>query len=456
MDLQTGLIVWFVVLGALILMQRAQATLGVGLVLAYFMNLALIHLPGAVLYLDPSYAFYKREWVELGFEASSFAILAFGVGALGTMWFLHQVRQVPTSTDAGRGVTPPQFSPWLYRLYVVVGLLSFFVIQPLLRDVPTIGAVTSVFNQLLMLGICLGMWRAWHTRNFFSLMLWIAALGMMPVMTIVLQGYIGFGTSALLTGLAFLASFFRPRWLVAVFGVVFIVVGISAFVTYFRDRDQIRRVVWGNESFDERTAQFLETFGEFELIDLSNPRHLNSIDLRLNQNVLIGAAIENLGSGKAEFKNGATLVDALIALVPRAIWPDKPVRAGSGNLVTDATGIEFDRTTSVGVGQVLEFYFNFGMGAVIVGGLLWGVGLAVLDVTASRYLLDGDVRQFTLYYLIGLGLIQPGGSLVDIAATSAAAVLAAFVVNDLLVPFFVGGLQESDQVESELRGVTAK
>ncbi len=455
MDLRTGLIVWFVVLGALILMQRAQATLGVGLVLAYFMNLALIHLPGAVLYLDPSYAFYKREWVELGFEASSFAILAFGVGALATLWLLHQTRRMPEAVSVGGGATP-LVNPWLYRLYVAVGLLSFFVIQPLLRDVPTVSAVTSVFNQLLLLGICLGMWRAWQARSFVALMVWIAGLGMMPVMTIVLQGFIGFGTSALLTGLAFLASFFRPRWLVAVFGVVFVVVGISAFVTYFRDRDQIRRVVWGNESFEERTAQFLETFGEFELIDLSNPRHLNSIDLRLNQNVLIGAAIENLGSGKAEFKNGATLVDALIALVPRAIWPDKPVRAGSGNLVTDATGIEFDRATSVGVGQVLEFYFNFGMGAVIVGGLLWGVGLAVLDVTASRYLLDGDVRHFTLYYLIGLGLIQPGGSLVDIAATSAAAILAAFVVNDLLVPFFVGGLQEPDQVKSELRDVMAK
>ncbi len=456
MDIQTGIGLWFAVLLVIVLMQRARATLGVGLVLAYYMNLALIHLPGAVLYLDPLYAYYKREWIELGFEQATFAIMAFGVGAIGTMWFLRQSRQAVEIMP----VTALSFHPWLSRFYVGLGLLSFFIIQPFLRDVPTVSAVTSVLNQLLLLGICLGMWNAWHARRRFAFVLWVVALGALPVMTIVFQGFIGFGTVALMTGLAFLASFFRPRWVVVVVGVVFVVVGLSAFVTYFRDRDQIRRVVWGNESFEERTAQFLETFSEFEMIDPANPRHLNSIDSRLNQNWLVGAAVENLLNGKADFRNGGTLVDALTALVPRAIWPDKPVRAGSGSLVTDATGIEFSTTTSIGVGQVLEFYFNFGTPAVVLGAFFWGIALALLDVAASRYLLQGNARRFTLSYLMGLGLIQPGGSLVDVAATTAAAIVAAFVVNDFLVPFFIGGMQEPDGEDaapkSALQHVTAK
>lgn len=440
MDLQTGVAVWLGVIVALVLVQRTQMTLGVGLVLAYIINLSLIHLPGALLYLDPDYAYYKREWIEWGFEQSSFAVLAFGIGAAATFWFLHQTRRdVPASGDPSQVVLP---NLWLHRFYFLFGLFSFFVIQPFLRGIPTISAVAGVLNQLLLLGICLGMWHAWHTRNWLALGLWTGALGLLPVMTIVFQGFIGFGTAALLTGLAFLASFFRPRLLIFVVGILFVFVALSAFITYFRDRTEIRRVVWGNETLEERIEQFGQTFGDFEWIDPSNRRHLNYIDERLNQNWLVGAAVENLARGKVDFKNGATMGEAVIALVPRAIWPDKPARAGSGNLVTDATGISFDATTSIGVGQVLEFYFNFGSAGVIVGGFVWGIALAALDVNASRALILGNVRRFTLFYLIGLGMIQPGGSLVDVVGTSAAAALAAIVINEFLVPFFVGPFQE--------------
>src|SRR5262245_13431978 len=85
-----GMLIWGVVLVALLIVQRSQATLGVGLVLAYFFNLGLIHLPGAYLYLNPDYEFYKPDVIVLGFEQSTYAIAAFGVGAVGTLWLLRQ------------------------------------------------------------------------------------------------------------------------------------------------------------------------------------------------------------------------------------------------------------------------------------------------------------------------------------------------------------------------------
>jgi hypothetical protein len=166
------------------------------------------------------------------------------------------------------------------------------------------------------------------------------------------------------------------------------------------------------------------------------------LDDRLNQNWLVGAAVERISEGKSELKSGATLTDAVIAIVPRAIWPDKPVRAGSGDLVADATGVPFAQGTSVGVGQVLEFYINFGTPAVIIGELLWGIALAILDVWASVALRSGASRTFTTLYLVGLGFMLAGGSLVEIVATTAAAVVAALVINDFLVPFFVGVTEE--------------
>ena len=45
---------------------------------------------------------------------------------------------------------------------------------------------------------------------------------------------------------------------------------------------------------------------------------------------------------------------------------------GGGTIVQDFTGIEFADGTSVGAGQVLEFYVNFGTWGVIGGFLLFG------------------------------------------------------------------------------------
>ena len=92
----------------------------------------------------------------------------------------------------------------------------------------------------------------------------------------------------------------------------------------------------------------------------------------MNQNQLVGAAVQYLESGYAPFATGDTLIQSALAIIPRAIWPDKPVFAGSPGLVTQYTGIQFAAGTSVGVGQVLEFYINFGSPGV-VGGFLSSV-----------------------------------------------------------------------------------
>lgn len=441
--IELGVVIWGLVLVLMLFMQRGADTLSIGLVLGYFLNLALIHLPGAMLYLNPDYQFYDRNWVVLGFEQSTWGVAAFGAGAFVTVWLLRNTRQtqVVEETEPSQ---KPLYNPWLYRFYVLLGLVSYFFISPLVQDVATLGAVVTALNQLLLLGICMGMWHAWQRRNWLSLTLWIGALGMLPIMTILVQGFIGFGVAALMVGLAFLASFFRPRWVVLLAGILFVFMGLSSFVTYFRDRTEIRQVVWGEQSVEDRIAQLAVTVSTFEWFNPEDPQHANYLDQRLNQNWLVGAAVQRISDGKTDLKYGSTLTDAFIALIPRALWADKPVRAGSGNLVTDVTGIKFAEGTSIGAGQILEFYINFGTPSVIVGGFIWGVALALLDALAVQSLRQSHVRAFTVAYLVGLGMIQPGGSLVDVFATCAAAFVAALAVNDLLVPFFLGVFQEPE------------
>ena len=82
-------------------------------------------------------------------------------------------------------------------------------------------------------------------------------------------------------------------------------------------------------------------------------------------------------------------MQAVIAMVPRLIWPDKPIEAGSGGLVAKFTGMDFANGTSVGVGPVMELYANFGTPAVVIGFILLGIIVKSLDVMAGILLATG-------------------------------------------------------------------
>jgi len=78
-------------------------------------------------------------------------------------------------------------------------------------------------------------------------------------------------------------------------------------------------------------------------------------------------AFQTSPSGEDDFEYGGTLVDGAIAVVPRAIWEDKPTVAGYANFVGRFTGTMRDDNTSVGVPVQFELYANGGAPWVIVG-----------------------------------------------------------------------------------------
>ena len=138
-------------------------------------------------------------------------------------------------------------------------------------------------------------------------------------------------------------------------------IGLSVFVTYMAGRDEIRQTIWheqaGIGSSLERVAG---TFRGFSWLDLSNLQHRDALKSRLNQDVLVGTAVDRLQRGEVEYASGGTLSKMVLSLIPRVVWPDKPIVGGGGSVVQDFTEIVFAEGTSVGAGQVLEFYVNFG------------------------------------------------------------------------------------------------
>ena len=135
-----------------------------------------------------------------------------------------------------------------------------------------------------------------------------------------------------------------------------------------RDRDVLRAQVTDSAAYSERLATIFHMATNFEWLNPYEEFHLQRIDGRLNQSCLVGASVRYIGDGHKDYAMGDTLINGFLALIPRAIWWNKNVNAGSGTLVSDYTGIPYNNeTTSVGIGHVMELYINFGTVGVVIG-----------------------------------------------------------------------------------------
>jgi hypothetical protein len=400
--------------------------IGAGLLLAYVINLGTIHWLGAAIYLFPWYSDYSPGVIELGFRQSVWGIISLAIGSVVVApWLLPRARPVSPGNFLGA-----PGSREVVVAYVGVGLLFSLVLLPLIAGIPTLTAIVSVGRSLIAAGLGVACWEAWRMQSRV-LIVWIGAALCLPFLTIITEGFLGFGAATAVAVGALVATFYRPRWKLVLVGFILAYLGLSFYVAYMRDRDDIREVVWGGQNVADRVERLYVTVSTSEWFDPYDNNQLSEIDRRLNQNYLVGSAVDFLASRSADFARGETLWAAVIALIPRVFWADKPVVAGSADLVTRYTGIEFVEGTSVGIGQVMEFYVNFGTLGVVLGFGLLGVLLSIIDSTAGRNLSAGDWPGFALWYLPGLALLQVGGSLVEVTASVAASFVAALMLNRL-------------------------
>jgi hypothetical protein len=203
-------------------------------------------------------------------------------------------------------------------------------------------------------------------------------------------------------------------------------------------RTEIRRVVWGGMTMDERlNVTHSSLKDEWSWFDLAEGRHLELIECRLNQNLLVGAACQQIESRAVSFAEGETLYNAVIALVPRIVWPDKPTFAGSGNLVSRFTGMSFAAGTSVGIGHIMELYVNFGELGVLIGFILLGGAFSFLDQRCARRLRSGDTEGFLLYFLCGQTLLVAIGNFAEVTAAILGSVILCLLLTRYLFPAWV-------------------
>jgi hypothetical protein len=384
-----------------------------GLPIAYLGSLLLIHVPGAVTHLidNEGLLIAGREFTRIGIGLTAVGSVCFLIG----VWLAHYRTVDPVPQPAHRTL----FSRFCLIGGAAATILSFMF------WVPSIGAVVERGGLIWMLAIMLGLRSATRRGDRAATWKWMAVLLVYPLLTVLLRGFMSYGVAALITVLSALVVTARSRLRVVAGCIVATIVGISIFLSYFEHRGEIRGAVWGGAPVDRRIDVSLDAVQGITLFNPRDPAHLYALDARLNQNYFVGLGAARIASGESHYLRGRTIWEGFLSVIPRALWPDKPIIAGSGRIVADMTGLQLDRNTSFGVGNVMEFHINFGIAGVVVGFLMLGWVLGKLDRLAATSDAKGELGRTLLFFLPAVALIQPNGSMVEMIGGATAAWIAA-------------------------------
>ena len=394
------------------LLRRDRVSLG--LPIAYLYSLLLIHVPGAFAHVFGGDFLFDSDLAEIGMRFVAIGSMCFVAG----VWVARSsTPRISVRQEADR------YRFWWFCL--LGGWSCIYGLSPL-YEIPSVSAAVDKAGGVWMLGVLLGLRVAFQRGDRKRIAIWLGALMVYPILMLLLGGFLSYGSAAIILVCAALTISTRSYRRVVVGITVFTFLSLSIFVNYFQHRDDIREQVWGGAPLEGRIDSVIDVVRGFEWLDPTNPMQLTALDKRLNQNYFVGLAAQRLRQGQVDYLEGGSVWEGLLSLVPRALWPEKPVFAGSPQIVSKMTGLRLSPTTSFGVGNVMEFEINFGMPGVVVGFFLLGWLIGTLDLRAAVAEGRGDLGGMILFFLPGVALIQPNGSLVELFSGSAAALVGAF------------------------------
>jgi hypothetical protein len=174
-------------------------------------------------------------------------------------------------------------------------------------------------------------------------------------------------------------------------------------------------------------------------LEWSNPQRLNpemvqaALFDRLDSSFILAAQVRHQPAFEPYAYGKTYTADVLPKLVPRFLWPDKPVSAGGSDFVTRFSGLEFAEETSVGLPYQFELYANGGPGFVVVGLFVIGFIMARIE----RMLFETPLTLWqTMVLFAVLGVLTEGGeqaaiTIPTLIASCVGSILIAFVVRRL-------------------------
>ena len=405
-----------------VLMRITQVWRHVGaLSVAYFLTSSLNCVPGVMANVGIAHTDPVFQQTYLGFAATLIGLTAFCFGAL-------IARLVPARPVKGGSKPKLRVYNRISWRMIGAGAFCYFVLIPLSFEVPSLTSLVSPLGTLMILGFWVKLYAIPPNGGGGRVAKVFSMLPALPASTVIAGGFLNYGTNWMVSVVTFQFTRSKARWLYYSVAPVVIFLGLSLFVSYWAQRAYIRQLAFqADTSLMARMERSSKIITDFTFLDLSEPAQRAAMNVRLNQNLLIADAIQRHEEGLTRLAYGATM--PLWALIPRVIWPNKPSIGGGGDVVSKYTGVLFAQGTSVGAGQVLEFYVNFGYAGIVGGFMLFGFVLMRIDGAVMRALADGDSRRLLAVAMPGLAMINPGGNLLEIMVAVAGGMVMANLIG---------------------------
>jgi hypothetical protein len=407
----------FVLLTVLMVVRvlAASGQTHIGSQLAFLAALWTNNLFAPLVYLIPGYCGVFPELMIPGALVCLYGLLGFAVGSM----ILPKFFRIRPLKGAASAVAVPST---LRTGLLILGIL-FLVSRRVGAVVPGLQSIFGGGPQLMVVAAVLNIWEAARRKDNRKVAFWVAVSFIFPFETIINEGFLGFGIAALAPVLIFVTTCIGKRnyFRVGVFTLIGVYLGMSFFVTYARDRNEIRATVWGGSSFSNRVERFANTFENFEFFSIHEPRHLDVVSGRLNYTWMVGAGVTYMENTRG-WAHGATLIDAALTFVPRVIWKNKPQLGGSTQ-ITKYTGLTFSEGSTFAMGEVLELYVNFGSWMVFFGFMVIGALLAYMDVAGSNALKIGNFQAFIYCFVISQALQTVGDEFIGVTGRAVVGVV---------------------------------
>lgn len=385
----------------------------IGITITYVVFFAMAHWLPALVLLFPWYdtPLFDIELNFIGFYYSMVAIVSF---ALGTVWLTKFLKSFHARLmqRSNKGVIAPTSSlsdlSRLPVIYVVIGIVSTVLIFPVIYNIPTLSAFGSGVSLLFQVGMFLLLWQGFQRRSVVQVVVvWVILLTWL-ILQVVISGFLGFAASFIIAILVFHLSLLDRPFRYTLPFLLFAYIAVSFFIGYWTIRSEIRGVLWyGTEpvTTSMRVNNVAILLEAFELFDVTNPEHLFPIDERLNMNHLTGRTVKRIELGVVDYSYGETFLQALTMVVPRVVWPEKPVSVGGQAIVRQYAGYGI-LSGSIAPGHLMEFYLNFGVLGVIFGFMLMGAVVGLLDEYCAQQLKIGNLFKFAIILVAALTLVS--------------------------------------------------
>ncbi len=414
LTMQLMLVVWVTLV--VLVVRRTLERGSVGLPAALVLTMSFLY-GGCFVYAVPGYTHlrpdghwylnsygFTEEMVVKATFASLLGLLGFAIGC-GALRRVHQRVKKSYIYAPTVVVNVKSILIALGSLAAASFLLNYLRVSFLLSD-----ALLEVGRNLAVIFVTMGAFLSKRTGFNKSISPWVIVAMLIPAYYILLFGFVSygflFGTTILAFWMAQLSgkqSAINPLGK-TVLGFVLVYLLLTAFVGWFSYRDEIRLAVWDGSG--SLTDVLIRALSQTELFSPWNFASLDVINIRLNLNLFIGKMITHHEIFPQLSQNGSTLAILPLVLLPRFLWPDKPVRGGS-DFMSEHTGIILSDSATFGTGTVFEFFINFGYLGVFIGFVVFGLLISRLDRAAAAHLLRGDFMAFARLYVVGIVAIDP-------------------------------------------------